>query len=60
MLYIHDHMKKNNMNEAAKVFAQEANLELKSGQYYLFIISKLIMCLLLHFVVMEHVFFFPF
>ncbi|KAK1378731.1 hypothetical protein POM88_025475 [Heracleum sosnowskyi] len=29
MLYIHDHMKKNNMHDAAKVFAQEANLELK-------------------------------
>lgn len=33
MLYIHDHMKKNKMPEAAKVFAQEANLELKPGQH---------------------------
>ncbi|XP_017221497.1 uncharacterized protein LOC108198244 [Daucus carota subsp. sativus] len=28
MLYIHDHMRKNNMHEAAKIFAEEANLEL--------------------------------
>ncbi|KAL1805617.1 hypothetical protein ACET3Z_028685 [Daucus carota] len=31
MLYIHDHMRKNNMHEAAKIFAEEANLELDLG-----------------------------
>ena len=34
MLYIHDHMRKNNMHEAAKIFAEEANLELNPGQYF--------------------------